>query len=146
LTMDEFEIMKSHTFLGARLFKDTNSDFDDVAMEVALNHHEKWDGTGYPGRSDNTNIMQDDLYLDENSRFIPKKGKEIPLFGRIVAIADVYDALCSQRAYKDAWKEDDVISEIKKNSGAHFDPDIVDAFFGCYDILKSIAKRYPDHE
>ena len=146
LTMDEFEIMKSHTFLGARLFKDMNSDFDDVAMEVALNHHEKWDGTGYPGRNDESNLLRDDIYLDENRKFTPKKGKEIPLFGRIVAIADVYDALCSQRAYKEAWKEDDIIEEIKKSAGTHFDPDIVDAFFGCYDILKSIARRYPDQE
>ncbi len=146
LTIDEFEIMKSHTFLGARLFKDTHSDFDEVAMEVALNHHEKWDGTGYPGHSDRTNILQSNSYLDENEHFLPKKGKEIPLFGRIVAIADVYDALCSQRVYKKAWKEDEILEEIEKSSGTHFDPDIVVAFFGCYDMLKSIAKRYPDEE
>ena len=144
LTLDEFEIMKSHTFLGARLFRDTNSDFDYVAMEVALNHHEKWDGTGYPGHSKKINILQDDIYLVQKNKFVPKKGKEIPLFGRIVAIADVYDALCSRRAYKEAWEEDDIIEEIKKGSGTHFDPEIVKAFFGCYYMLKSITKRYPD--
>ena len=146
LTIDEYEIMKSHTFLGARLFKDIHSDFDDVAMVVALNHHEKWDGTGYPGRNDSINLLRDDIYLNGNRKFIPKKGKDIPLFGRIVAIADVYDALCSQRAYKEAWQEDEIIEEIKKSSGTHFDPCIVDAFFGCYDMLKSISKRYPDQE
>ncbi|MGD9160200.1 MAG: HD domain-containing protein, partial [Desulfobacteraceae bacterium] len=146
LTMDEFEIMKSHTYLGARLFKETQSDFDEVAMEVALNHHEKWDGTGYPGHSDKIDILQTGMDKKENEQFLPKKGKEIPLFGRIVAIADVYDALCSRRAYKKAWKEDEILEEIKKCSGTHFDPDIVAAFFGCHDMLKSVAKRYPDEE
>ena len=146
LTMDEFEIMKSHTYLGAKLFKDTHSDFDEVAMEVALTHHEKWDGTGYPGHSDEINILQANSYIDNTKHFLPKERKDIPLFGRIVAIADVYDALCSQRAYKEAWKEEEILEEIKKSSGSHFDPDIVDAFFSCYDMLKSIAKRYPDKE
>ena len=146
LTMDEFEIMKSHTYLGAKLFKDTHSDFDEVAMEVALTHHEKWDGTGYPGQSDEINILQANSYIDDTKHFLPKKRKDIPLFGRIVAIADVYDALCSQRVYKEAWKEEEILEEIKKSSGSHFDPDIVDAFFSCYDMLKSIAKRYPDKE
>lgn len=144
LTIDEFEIMKSHTYLGARLFKNKQSDFDEVAMEVALNHHEKWDGTGYPGSSESIDILEANMYSDNSTHFIPKKEKEIPLFGRIVAIADVYDALCSQRIYKKAWKEDEILKEIRKCSGTHFDPDIVAAFFNCYDMLKSIAKRYPD--
>ncbi len=144
LTMDEYEIIKTHTWLGARLFMNIQSDFDAVALEVALNHHEKWDGTGYPGHSNDSGSMQIDDYLKGESRFLPKRGNEIPLFGRIVAVADVYDALHSQRAYKSPWKEEKIIEEMKRCSGTHFDPDVVAAFFDCYDILKFIEKKYPD--
>ncbi|MBN1904799.1 MAG: HD domain-containing protein [Deltaproteobacteria bacterium] len=146
LTIDEFEIIKSHTWLGAGLFKDGQSDFDSVAMEVALNHHEKWDGTGYPGLNDEINELHNKLFPGEDTSHTAKKGKDIPLFGRIVAIADVYDALCSQRVYKKPWDEYEIINEIKKSSGRHFDPDIVAAFFRCYDILKNISQKYPDHQ
>ena len=146
LNVDEYEIMKSHTYLGARLFKDINSDFDEIAKEVALNHHEKWNGTGYPGYIDP--FTEDPLPghsgPDGNPR--PKRAEEIPLFGRIVAVADVYDALCSRRSYKEPWDEDRILEEIHRSSGSHFDPEIVEAFFGCLDVLKSIAQRYPDEE
>ncbi len=146
LTMDEFEIMKSHTYLGARLFQDIQSDFDEVALEVALNHHEKWDGTGYPGYRGAISDIPPEGLVNEDVNFSPKKGDEIPLFGRIVAVADVYDALCSRRVYKQAWDEDRILDEMRKSSGSHFDPEIVKAFFSCYDVLKSIAERYPDKE
>ena len=146
LNVDEYEIMKSHTYLGARLFKDINSDFDEIAKEVALNHHEKWNGTGYPGYIDP--FTEDPLPghsgPDGNPR--PKRAEEIPLFGRIVAVADVYDALCSRRSYKEPWDEDRILEEMPQSSGSHFDPEIVEAFFGCLDGLKSIARRYPDEE
>ncbi|MBW1800849.1 MAG: HD domain-containing protein [Deltaproteobacteria bacterium] len=144
LTDDEFETMKSHTFLGARLFKNIQSDFEEVAADVALNHHEKWDGTGYPGHIDmNTGKPVPD-HLGPDGEPKPKKENEIPLFGRIVAIADVYDALCSRRSYKEPWDEARILEEMQRSSGTHFDPEIMDAFFACLDILKSIAKRYPD--
>ncbi len=146
LNMDEYEIMKSHTYLGARLFKDINTDFDEIAKEVALNHHEKWNGTGYPGY---INLFTEDPLPghsgpDGNPR--PKRAEEIPLFGRIVAVADVYDALCSRRSYKEPWDEDRILEEMHQSSGSHFDPEIVEAFFGCLDVLKSIAQRYRDEE
>ena len=145
LTIDEFEIMKTHTYLGADLFRNLQSDFDVVALEVALTHHEKWDGSqDIPVQSDSKEEINAEQYFDESSKYSPKKGKDIPLFGRIVAIADVYDALCSQRVYKNPWNEEEVIREIKNCSGTHFDPDLVDAFFDCYDMLKAIAKKYPD--
>jgi HD-GYP domain-containing protein (c-di-GMP phosphodiesterase class II) len=144
LTVDEFEIMKSHTYMGARLFKDIQSDFDEVALEVALNHHEKWDGTGYPGYIGPVSELPLEGMMGKGNKVVPKKGEEIPIFGRIVAVADVYDALCSRRAYKEPWQEERILAEISSLSGSHFDPEIVDAFFSCLDILKSIANRYPD--
>jgi HD-GYP domain-containing protein (c-di-GMP phosphodiesterase class II) len=144
LSQDEFEIMKSHTFLGARLFKDAQSEFDELAAEVALSHHEKWNGTGYPGHMDL--ISEKPLFglADFEGRPLPKKEEEIPLFGRIVAVADVFDALCSRRSYKEPWDEERVLEEMRLSAGTHFDPEIVDAFFSCLDVLKSIASRYPD--
>ena len=124
-TPDEFDVMKTHTTLGAELFSTLESEFDRVAREIALSHHENWDGTGYPDRP---------------------KGNDISIFGRIVAVADVYDALSCKRVYKDAWKEEDVLDEIKKLSGSKFDPEVVDAFFKCLPVIKSIAEKYPDKD
>lgn len=144
LSQDEFEIMKSHTFLGARLFKDAQSEFDELAAEVALSHHEKWDGTGYPGHMDPVSEKPLSGLADSDGRPLPKKGEDIPIFGRIVAVADVFDALCSRRSYKEPWDKERVLEEIGLSAGKHFDPEIVEAFFSCLDVLKSIANRYPD--
>ena len=144
LTQDEFEDMKSHTFLGARLFKDIHSELDHIAAEVALNHHEKWDGTGYPGHIDPITEKAVDGFQGPGGKPLPKKREEIPLYGRIVAIADVYDALCSQRSYKQPWKEEHILQEMHRSSGTHFDPEVAEAFFYCLDIIKSISRRYPD--
>lgn len=144
LTLDEFEVMKSHTYLGARLFMDFKSDFEEVAAEVALNHHERWDGTGYPGHIDLSSQLPPADNGNAGNTPRPKRGEEIPLFGRIVAVADVYDALCSRRAYKEPWDEDEVLNKLQESSGKHFDPEIVDAFFSCIDVIKFVARRYPD--
>ena len=146
LTLDEFEIMKSHTYLGARLFKDIQSDFEEVAAEVALNHHEKWDGTGYPGHIDTISEEVLPGFEGADGQPLPKRENEIPLFGRIVAVADVYDALRSRRSYKGPWDEDRILDEMRQSSGKHFDPEIIDAFFSCLDVLESIARRYPDED
>ncbi|MEN8153786.1 MAG: HD domain-containing phosphohydrolase [Acidobacteriota bacterium] len=131
----EFEMMKFHTVHGARLFKDSNSEWDDMAVDITLNHHEKWDGTGYPGNIKN-------IYND-NLKIMPgKKGTEIPLFARIVALADVYDALMSSRLYKRSWPEDRVLKLIEKESGKHFDPNLVEVFFDIQKIITSIREKY----
>ncbi len=146
LTEDEFEVMKSHTFLGARLFKELQSDFEEMAAQVALNHHEKWDGTGYPGHLDPINEKALPGHEEPDGKPKSKREEEIPLAGRIVAVADVYDALCSRRSYKEAWTEERVLEEIQASSGKHFDPEIVEAFFSCLEILQAIAGHYPDEE
>lgn len=143
-TKEEYETMKSHTFLGARLFRDRQSDLDDIAAIVALTHHENWDGTGYPGHVNaETGAV---IKKDACGKALGLKGEEIPIYGRIVAIADVYDALTSNRIYKKAWNEDAVIAEMKKLSGTKFDPELVDVFLENIDFLRSIRQHYPDSE
>jgi HD-GYP domain-containing protein (c-di-GMP phosphodiesterase class II) len=137
LSLDEYSVMKWHTVYGARLFSDSTSDWDDMAAEIAFNHHEKWDGSGYPGRVD-------DLQSNLISFGPGKKGEEIPVCARIVALADVYDALTSKRAYKECWSEESALETIRKERGRHFDPEIVDAFFNIYDVIRAIREKFRD--
>ena len=134
--------MKLHTVLGARLFLDPQSDFDDVAAQVALTHHERWDGSGYPGHFDiaGNKPLKEFTRPDGSAR--GKKGEEIPIYGQIVALADVYDALSSRRVYKEAWDETKVLEQIQADSGHHFNPELVEIFFACLDVLRSIQARY----
>jgi HD-GYP domain-containing protein (c-di-GMP phosphodiesterase class II) len=161
-TKSEFLVMKLHTIWGAQLFLDRQSDFDDMAREVALNHHERWDGTGYPGDVEigenvplNIQKMLEDsqdgaeellIQRVENILKPGKKNTDIPIFARIVAIADVYDALRSKRSYKEAWSEDEVCTIIKNEAGAQFDPELVDIFLdpSCRSMFQSIQHRYED--
>jgi len=145
-TDDEYAIMKQHTVLGARLFLGARSEFDEIAEEVAMNHHERWDGAGYPGFVDVKSGKPLEGFTDDKGLARGKRGEEIPLFGRIVAIADVYDALSSKRVYKDAWSEDDVLNALKEGAGSQFDPELIDIFLDIIDVIKSIQQRYPDKD
>lgn len=146
LDQDEFEVIKQHTFLGARLFQDSFSDLDDASRVIALNHHERWDGKGYPGHinPDTGEILTHDPTNPQKAK--GKSGEEIPIMARVVAVADVYDALIHSRCYKDAWPETKVLELFNEEAGKQFDPDVVQAFFDCYDVIKSIRARYPDGE
>jgi response regulator RpfG family c-di-GMP phosphodiesterase len=137
LNSEEFRIMQYHTIYGARLFRNQESDLDVLSAEIALNHHEKWDGTGYPGKIDD--IYQDDPRLGQG-----KRGEEIPLASRIVALADVYDALMSRRVYKGAWSETTTLTYIKDQSGKLFDPEVADAFLAIYDVITAIRDKYQE--
>lgn len=142
---DEYEIMKQHTLHGARLFLDRQSEFDGAAGVVALNHHERWDGSrrGYPGHVEVESGEAQEGYETEGGDAKPKKGEEIPLFGRIVALSDVYDALSSARCYKEPWDEEKVLSIIKEEAGKQFDPELVEIFLDILDRVRSIRERYP---
>lgn len=144
LDPEEYEIMKQHTYLGARLFSSMQSDFDEASYIVALNHHERWDGNGYPGHINPTSGNPIPGYEKPDGKARGKKEEEIPPFGRVVAIADVYDALCSRRVYKDPWDEGKVLETLQEETGKQFDPEIVEAFFSSFDVIKSIGERYPD--
>ncbi len=115
LTKKEFEHMKTHTTIGAKILSDSKADIIQIAKQIALSHHEKWNGTGYPeGLS----------------------GTQIPIEGRIVGLLDVFDALTSKRPYKDPYPLDIALEIIKKERGKHFDPDIVDIFLVNFPEIK----------
>ena len=121
----EWAIMKKHTVIGASILAHSDTDFIRMGETIAMSHHEKWDGTGYPrGLS----------------------GKEIPLVGRITAVADVFDALTSRRPYKEAFPLDKALAIIKEGRGAHFDPEVVDAFFACQDEILGIKSLFDGEE
>ena len=120
----EFEIMKRHTVIGAQLLEsDEEHGVLRLAKEIALSHHERWDGSGYP----------------EGIR-----GEAIPLSGRIVALVDVFDALLSIRPYKKAWDVDEAIAFIREKRGSQFDPELTDLFLGSLDDILAIRKGLPD--
>lgn len=143
-TPDEYQIMKLHTLFGANLFADIYSDFDESASIVALNHHERWDGKGYPGFIDPVTQQPLPGYETPDGGCRGKQGEEIPLFGRIVALADVYDALSSRRCYKEAWDEDNVIATIREEAGKQFDPELVEVFLECVESFRQTEHLYPD--
>ena len=141
LDPEEFEIMKQHTIHGARLFSNLQSDYDEAAAIIALNHHEKWDGSGYPGHVD---LMTGAPLPGYENSVSGKKGEEIPILGRIVAIADVFDALNSRRCYKAPWEEHQSIENITRGAGTHFDPELVSIFVDRIPVIRVIQKRYAD--
>jgi HD-GYP domain-containing protein (c-di-GMP phosphodiesterase class II) len=162
-TKSEFLVVKLHTIWGAQLFSNRQSDFDDMAREVALNHHRRWDGKGYPGDASIDNHVSLDIQkmLEDSPDAIDEpviqriesilknriQKEEIPIFARIVALADVYDALSSKRSYKEACNENEVCSIIEKEAGAQFDPELVEIFLNnsCLSMFRSIQQRYKDN-
>jgi len=137
LTTDEFELIKLHPIYGANLFENNTSELDMMCRDIALNHHERWDGTGYPGHYTGCIVL-----YDRNKK--PKMGEEIPFAARIVALADVFDALASKRVYKKAWPMADIYALIREESGYHFDPQLVNALFQITEVVEAIQERYKD--
>jgi HD-GYP domain-containing protein (c-di-GMP phosphodiesterase class II) len=141
-TPEEYLVMQHHTIYGAGLFDDPQSPVDILARDIALTHHENWDGTGYPGWVDP--VSGAPIRCDAEGKALGKKGEEIPLGGRIVALADVFDALCSKRVYKEPWSEEQVLTEVKKLGGTKFDPELVDIFFEILPSIKQMQSLYPE--
>jgi len=123
LTDEEFAIMQSHTILGYNLLKNSQRPIIKAAATVAHEHHEKWNGRGYPRGL---------------------KGEEIHIFGRITAVADVFDALGSDRVYKKAWELERIYALFREERGQHFDPGVIDAFFANLDEILRIREMYQD--
>jgi len=123
LTDEEWAFMKKHTEFGAQIIGEHENRLLKTARVIALTHHERWDGAGYPNGL---------------------KGEEIPIEGRIVALADVFDALLSERPYKSAWPTDMAVAQIKQGSGGHFDPALVQAFLEHLDEILALAETHAD--
>lgn len=125
LTPEEFDVMKTHAQLGFELLKGSESVVLQAAASIAISHHEKFDGSGYP---------------------YGVAGEAIPLFGRIVAVADVFDALTSERPYKKAWDFERAIGFLREGAGTHFDATCVEAFLVKMDGILAIHARFQDEE
>ena len=123
LTADEWTAMQKHTEIGASILAGSESELLKMAEVIARSHHEKWDGTGYPDR---------------------RRGEEIPLAARIVSIADVFDAVCSRRPYKEAMTVEQALNVIREGQGCQFDPRGVEAFFSGLDEILAIRARFSD--
>lgn len=119
---EERRIMQNHASIGYQMLQHSERDILKAAAVIALQHHEKWDGSGYPQGL---------------------KGEEIHIYGRIVGLADVFDALISRRVYKEAWEMDRVVEWVTQESGGHFDPAVVEAFLAALDEFTAIVQRYP---
>jgi len=123
LTPEERVIMETHVDIGSNILAGAESELLEVARIIALTHHEKWDGTGYPNRL---------------------SGEAIPLEGRITAIADVFDALTSERPYKQAWPVDQAVAYLKENAGLHFDPVLVEMFLSILPDVLTVTGNFKD--
>ena len=123
LDAKEWEVMKDHAVIGGRILSGSSSELLQAGETIALSHHEKWDGSGYP-----TGL----------------KGENIPLPGRICAVADVFDALTTERPYKKAFSNEDALTIMKEGRGKHFDPQVIDAFFNILEGILAIQKELGD--
>ncbi|MEI8054738.1 MAG: HD domain-containing phosphohydrolase [bacterium] len=131
LTPEEVKIFRQHVIYGARLFPNVFSTFEEIAQAVSLNHHEHWDGSGYLGHIRIEDGLPLPGYEKADGLAFGKSGNEIPIYARIVAVANKYD-------------EEKAVEKILANSGKQFDPDVVAAFVGCLEVINSISARYPD--
>ncbi|WP_313030373.1 response regulator [Massilia alkalitolerans] len=123
LDPDEWKVMQSHVTIGAEIIGEHGGGMLALASQIALTHHEKYDGSGYPNGL---------------------RGEDIPLVGRIVAIADVFDALTSKRPYKKAWTEDEALTFLREQKGRHFDPALVDLFLEQMPAVRAVQQRWAE--
>ena len=145
LDSPERQEMEKHVLIGLKLFEPPASSLDEMIHEVILNHHERWDGRGYPGWINTDTGLPLPGHHGRDNRAVGKKGEEISIFGRVTAVADVFDALISPRAYKEAFDEDLVSQIMLQESGHHFDPELVDILLSNLEQARNIRNRFPEN-
>ena len=138
----EYRRIQTHSVLGGKLFADVATPYDEAALLVAMHHHEKWDGSGYPGQVETADLVRLPAELEQLPGTSPLQGEAIPLFARIVAVADVYDALTSRRSYKEPWSDEKVAQFLLEQAGRHFDPEIVQIALELLGYFRSVRERY----
>jgi response regulator RpfG family c-di-GMP phosphodiesterase len=138
LDINEREIMEGHVLAGIKLFEKAATPLDRLTKTLITDHHERWDGRGYPGHAEDKK--------NEAERPKGKKGEEISIYGRVLAIADVFDALCNRKSYKEPFDDSLVTHILEQERGFHFDPEVVDSFMAIRLHLTKIMKRYPEVE
>jgi response regulator RpfG family c-di-GMP phosphodiesterase len=139
LDLNERELMEGHVLAGAKLFSKAHTPLDRLTKSLIVDHHERWDGRGYPGH-----LTSSGQGKEQPQR--GKKGEEISIYGRVLAIADVYDALCNRKSYKEPFDDSLVTQIMEQERGHHFDPEVVDSFMALRPILAKIMKRFPELE
>ena len=125
LDQNEWRLMRQHSMIGSRILENSSSQILQAGRVIALNHHERWDGNGYPSGL---------------------AGSDIPLWGRICAVADVFDAVTSERPYKPAFPNEEALDILREGKGKHFDPRVIDVFFECLDEVLAIQRKYKDDD
>jgi putative two-component system response regulator len=125
LDPQEWTVMRQHSTIGSRILDNSSSQILQAGRVIALHHHERWDGAGYPNGL---------------------AGSDIPLWGRICAVADVFDAVTSERPYKPAFPNEEALQLLRDGRGTHFDPRVVDVFFECLDEILAIQDRHKDED
>ena len=123
LDSNEWKVMRQHSVIGSRILEKSSSQILQAGRVIALHHHERWDGAGYPAGL---------------------SGSDIPLWGRICAVADVFDAVTSERPYKPAFPNEEALQLLRDGKGKHFDPRVIDVFFDCLDEILAIQDKYKD--
>jgi HD-GYP domain-containing protein (c-di-GMP phosphodiesterase class II) len=144
LDLKERAAVEEHVLIGARLFKKPRTPLDRLTFQVILDHHERWDGQGYPGWVDLDSGEPLPGRTGDGGRVLGKRGQEISIYGRILAVADVYDALVSRKTYKDSFDESLSIQIMEQESGHHFDPEVIESLLARRKVLKKIRDRFPD--
>lgn len=145
LSKEELKLREQHTICGAQIFNDASSNFEKIARDIALNHHEHWDGSGYPGHVDIASGMPLAGYAREDGTAFGKRGEEIPIAARIVALADTYDTLLygfdefNREILPDATARKLALNAITSRSGAKFDPEVVEAFISSLEVINNIV-------
>jgi putative two-component system response regulator len=125
LDSNEWKVMRQHSVIGSRILENSSSQILQAGRVIALHHHERWDGAGYPAGL---------------------SGSDIPLWGRICAVADVFDAVTSERPYKPAFPNEEALQLLRDGKGKHFDPRVVDVFFECLDDILKIQEKFKDEQ
>jgi HD-GYP domain-containing protein (c-di-GMP phosphodiesterase class II) len=144
LDPQERVIMEGHVLAGARMYAQPWTPLDEMTLKIIMDHHERWDGQGYPGWVDLLTGQPVPEHMGPDGRILGKRGEEISIYGRVVAVADVFDVLSSRKFYKEAFDQALSIQIMEQESGHHFDPQVIESFLALKPLLNKIRSQFPE--